>query len=589
MEPLSVDALVTAARWLRATNSAGETVPAHALVKPVGSDTADVYEADKPDADGQFVFVWGIQETPDGFVGAMTNDFPAYALYDAADGVPAVGETWGAGSGTFKLKKGKAGFRIVGDPDTTLEIVPVVRDRARDLFPSRLTAVNGSGVWKFIRLRLDSAGAEENDGSETADYCAYAYAIDDATTATVSPYVGMRVMMWAEDVASATITGGLQYGFVPLADVLFGYPTAQDADGGEWKWQRQGAGASGWYNAGSVTSGFEAIPTIPIPDVVVSDSALQFRTLFYPSGHPSYRVMVSPMPLVTAGGSDGNPFNGVTDDLMVPTGSGQILIACQDITIAGTWLVIAEISAMVEPDGDTPVTIGGYLTGWLGTENSGGTETTRSETTIVHYPPYNVSSLAYEGYTAGSGTMIAAITTPSQLPVKVKIGIERQFGGTMPVRILSYHLKLIQVAGIMEMATVDCDLPTEPGSGGGSGAGDEYFFDMGEEVTATFSGGTGDCDCLDALVATLARTDPTRWDSGFVFDASGCPAGTATENVGLTFTGDGWRLLGLYDGYDCTFISQDEGTKTVVITVIAEVGVGQSVCTGTFIVTFQGS
>ena len=127
MTPLSADSLVTAARWLRGTNGAGETIPAFAVVRVTGSGTDDVYTAAKPDEDGQYAFVWGIHDTPAGFVGTLTNDYPAYALYESGDGAPAVGETWGAGAGSFKLRKDKPGFRVVGSPDATLGVVPVAR------------------------------------------------------------------------------------------------------------------------------------------------------------------------------------------------------------------------------------------------------------------------------------------------------------------------------------------------------------------------------------------------------------------------------------------------------------------------------
>lgn len=127
MQPLSPDAQFTAPRWLPVENTGGEAVPSFGLVKVTGSGTNGVYEGGKPDGDGQHVWVCGYGGIDAGNVGVVTNDFPAYALYESGDGTPAVGETWGAGNGSWKLRKDEAGFRICGDPDATTGIVPVER------------------------------------------------------------------------------------------------------------------------------------------------------------------------------------------------------------------------------------------------------------------------------------------------------------------------------------------------------------------------------------------------------------------------------------------------------------------------------
>lgn len=137
--------------------------------------------------------------------------------------------------------------------------------------------------------------------------------------------------------------------------------------------------------------------------------------------------------------------------------------------------------------------------------------------------------------------------------------------------------------------TVTADTTDCAGSGSGGGGGAEEFFDLGESVSVTFSNGTGDCTCLDTLTATLAQESATIWrNTPGDFDSSACPDGDATDNVGLSYVGDGWRLLGLYDGFDCVFVSQDAALRVVVIDVNATAGIGNSVCTGTFRCTFQG-
>ncbi len=117
----------TAIRWLPAQNQNAQQVPAFGLVRVVSVDPKGLYTVDQPNTDGQQVFgtnfvpIAASMATP----GAVTNDWPWWALYEAMDGVPAVGDTWGAGAGSWKLRKGKAGFQVVG-VDTTRTLAKVV-------------------------------------------------------------------------------------------------------------------------------------------------------------------------------------------------------------------------------------------------------------------------------------------------------------------------------------------------------------------------------------------------------------------------------------------------------------------------------
>jgi hypothetical protein len=132
----------------------------------------------------------------------------------------------------------------------------------------------------------------------------------------------------------------------------------------------------------------------------------------------------------------------------------------------------------------------------------------------------------------------------------------------------------------------------EPGSGDGGnpGGGDpESSIDFGETADLTISDATGDCTCLNGETATLTKVSSTQWNGAGEIDSSGCPENPdATDNVGIAWSGDGWRLVGLYDGFDCEFLGQDDATLTVMIRCTATAGVGQSVCTGTFVVTVVG-
>lgn len=104
-------------------NSSSLTIPAFGLVRVVSADAAGVLTVDRPNADGMAVMVNSLQPVQPSNHGAATNQVPTYALYETGDGTPAVGETWGAGSGSYKLRKNKAGFTIVGGPANGLVMV----------------------------------------------------------------------------------------------------------------------------------------------------------------------------------------------------------------------------------------------------------------------------------------------------------------------------------------------------------------------------------------------------------------------------------------------------------------------------------
>lgn len=173
-------------RFLEGSNGAGEEIPLYSCVRVTAFDpNTGMFSLAKPDTDGQFVFLTDKTSIASGSNGVFSDSFPMLANYDSADGTPAIGEAWGAGAGTFKLKKGKAGFVIAGDPNTADETVPVRRvdastDSVADVTYSQRGVVNlsdqflGAGTKKFEKLLLsatpgsDDASKDitlENDGN----------------------------------------------------------------------------------------------------------------------------------------------------------------------------------------------------------------------------------------------------------------------------------------------------------------------------------------------------------------------------------------------------------------------------------------
>ena len=105
-------------------------------------------------------------------VGSVTMDYPTYALYDVADGVPANGEIWGPALGSFKLRKGNRGFKIIGGATGTGDraIVRVERDGKIETHPYaaafRVSLVEIE-AGDYVSPMADIYRDPDNDGSPT--------------------------------------------------------------------------------------------------------------------------------------------------------------------------------------------------------------------------------------------------------------------------------------------------------------------------------------------------------------------------------------------------------------------------------------
>jgi hypothetical protein len=140
-------------RWLECRNASAEEAPGFALVKIAGVDADGTLQLAKPDTDGQDGLVLGPAALAAGARGLCTADFPAWALYDVADGTPALGETWGAGAGSWKLRKNKPGWRVLGGAADGRVIV--LRNELTGL---AVAAVDGSPSYSgIVSLQYDEA------------------------------------------------------------------------------------------------------------------------------------------------------------------------------------------------------------------------------------------------------------------------------------------------------------------------------------------------------------------------------------------------------------------------------------------------
>lgn len=112
----------TSTRWLPFRNDSSETIPAFAVLRVTGCVTVsnqNVLTVAKPDGTNAVVAFNGPQPVASGDYGECTQDFPAQALYDTADGTPSNGNARGPGNGTWKLVASDDIYTVVGTVDTT--------------------------------------------------------------------------------------------------------------------------------------------------------------------------------------------------------------------------------------------------------------------------------------------------------------------------------------------------------------------------------------------------------------------------------------------------------------------------------------
>lgn len=110
--------MVAPTDWVPILNTTSEVIPAGGLMSVVGVDaTTGAFKVAKPSTDGDpTVCVNGFSLIPANGTGQGSFDPRAIVAYDPADGTPAVGDSWGAASGTWLAKKGSPGFTVLGGP-----------------------------------------------------------------------------------------------------------------------------------------------------------------------------------------------------------------------------------------------------------------------------------------------------------------------------------------------------------------------------------------------------------------------------------------------------------------------------------------
>lgn len=109
-----------------AATGEGDALP-YAVLMVTGTDTDGCILVNRPTADGispAFLLLNGPGLLVAGKDGQANAASPALALYDTADGTPAVSDpSWGSGAGTYKLKRDNSGFKIHGNADDGVVLV----------------------------------------------------------------------------------------------------------------------------------------------------------------------------------------------------------------------------------------------------------------------------------------------------------------------------------------------------------------------------------------------------------------------------------------------------------------------------------
>lgn len=108
----------SAIRWLPVVNTGSAPIPPYAVMRVSGIDsTTGYYQVGQPNADSMTeILINGPSAIPGSAEGQGHRSDPCTVLYETIDGTPAVGEDWGTESGSWKLRKDKTGFRVLGVP-----------------------------------------------------------------------------------------------------------------------------------------------------------------------------------------------------------------------------------------------------------------------------------------------------------------------------------------------------------------------------------------------------------------------------------------------------------------------------------------
>lgn len=158
---------------LRFRNDNATTAPAYAVMRVTGMVAVDAYPVltcDQPDSTYRWLyFVNGVTDVAANAYGWGTWLWHAdFALYDAASGTPAYGETWGPTASSWKLSKWHPGFFVLGGNDTGIagsERTVGVQLPPAEILGKTDTSVTGGGT-ATVSVYAGTAGSESDTGQD---------------------------------------------------------------------------------------------------------------------------------------------------------------------------------------------------------------------------------------------------------------------------------------------------------------------------------------------------------------------------------------------------------------------------------------
>jgi hypothetical protein len=173
--------------------TSGNPVPPGGLLQ-LQTVAGGIWTVSAPASDSNpFVFLNGPNSLSPGELGEAIFELVGVAAYHEGDGTPNIGEEWGSATGSFMLRSGRTGFRIIGEPSRGLVAV------ARAIPPVAASSPSFFNRAAITRIGFDALGqlTWETRG----------FAIPSVATIAVSVQrlVSTSTTVGATPVASATV------------------------------------------------------------------------------------------------------------------------------------------------------------------------------------------------------------------------------------------------------------------------------------------------------------------------------------------------------------------------------------------------